>query len=57
MRNGTTSSETEIIANIRTTTAAKGGFAMRMSNLSATGGGFVNGCRASPRTPPASRPA
>ncbi len=47
VRNGTTNSETEIIANIRTTTAAKGGFAMRMSNLSATGGGFVNGCRAS----------
>ncbi len=47
VRNGTTSSETEIIANIRTTTAAKGGYAMRMSNLSATGGGFINGCRAS----------
>jgi len=47
VRNGTTSSETEIIANIRTTTAAKGGFAMRMSNLSSTGGGFINGCRAS----------
>ncbi len=47
VRNGTTSSETEIIANIRTSTGAKGGFAMRMSNLSSTGGGFVNGCRAS----------
>ena len=47
VRNGTTSQETEIIANIRTTTAAKGGFAMRMSNLSSTGGGFINGCRAS----------
>lgn len=47
VRNGTTTSETEIIANIRTTTAAKGGFAMRMSNLSSTGGGFINGCRAS----------
>ncbi len=47
VRNGTTSKETEIISNIKTTTAAKGGFAMRMSNLSATGGGFVNGCRAS----------
>lgn len=47
VRNGTTTKETEIIANIRTTTAAKGGFAMRMSNLSSTGGGFVNGCRAS----------
>ncbi len=47
VRNGTTSNETEIIANIKTTTAGKGGFAMRMSNLSTTGGGFVNGCRAS----------
>ena len=47
VRNGTTTSETEIIANIATTRAAKGGFAMRMSNLSTTGGGFINGCRAS----------
>ncbi len=47
VRNGTTSSETEIIADIRTSAGAKGGFAMRMSNLSSTGGGFVNGCRAS----------
>ncbi len=47
VRNGTTSGETEIIADIRTSTGAKGGFAMRMSNLSSTGGGFVNGCRAS----------
>lgn len=50
VRNGTTSKETEIIANIGTTTAAKGGFAMRMSNLSSTGGGFINGCRASAAT-------
>ena len=47
VRNGTTTSETEIIANIATTTADKGGYAMRMSNLSSTGGGFINGCRAS----------
>jgi hypothetical protein len=46
-RNGTTSKETEIIANIKTTSQAKGGFAMRMSNLSSTGGGFGNGCLAS----------
>ncbi len=54
VRNGTTTSETEIIANLRTTTASKGGFAMRMSNLSSTGGGFVNGCRAS--VAPTSKP-
>ncbi|MDP2709724.1 MAG: hypothetical protein Q8O56_00775 [Solirubrobacteraceae bacterium] len=47
MRNGTTSAETQIISNIRTTARPTGGYSMRMSNLSSTGGGFINGCRAS----------
>lgn len=53
-RNGTTAKETEIIGDINTTARDKGGFVMRMSNLSKTGGGFVNGCRAS--AAPTSKP-
>ncbi|MGI8633011.1 MAG: hypothetical protein ACR2NA_10775 [Solirubrobacterales bacterium] len=45
-RNGTTTKETEIIANEAGTTANKGGYGTRQSNLSATGGGAIYGCRA-----------
>jgi len=45
VRNGTTLSETEIISNIRSTTALKGGYSTRQSNLSASGGGAIYGCR------------
>jgi hypothetical protein len=44
-RNGTTSRETEIVGNIRSTTALKGGYVTRQSNLSPNGGGAVYGCR------------
>jgi hypothetical protein len=44
-RNGTTSVETEIVGNIRSTTALKGGYVTRQSNLSPDGGGAVYGCR------------
>lgn len=44
-RNGTTSVETEIIGNIRSTSALKGGYVTRQSNLSPDGGGAVYGCR------------
>lgn len=47
VRNGTTTAETQIISNLATTTRPTGGYSMRMSNLSSTGGGFINGCRAS----------
>ncbi len=45
VRNGTTSFETEIVSNIRSTTATKGGYATRQSNLSDSGGGAIYGCR------------
>ncbi len=45
VRNGTTVKETEIISNIRSTTALKGGYSTRQSNLSASGGGAIYGCR------------
>ncbi len=45
VRNGTTTQETEIISNIRSTTALKGGYSTRQSNLSASGGGAIYGCR------------
>lgn len=54
VRNGTTTAETQIIANIATSTRPTGGYSMRMSNLSSTGGGFINGCRAS--AAPTSKP-
>ena len=44
-RNGTTVSETEIISNIASTNALKGGYSTRQSNLSASGGGAIYGCR------------
>ncbi len=45
VRNGTTLSETEIISNIGSTTAQKGGYSTRQSNLSSSGGGAIYGCR------------
>lgn len=44
-RNGTTVSETEIISNVASTNALKGGYSTRQSNLSASGGGAIYGCR------------
>ena len=44
-RNGTTRAETEIVGNIRSTSALKGGYVTRQSNLSPDGGGAVYGCR------------
>ena len=43
-RNGTTS-ETEIISNVASTNALKGGYSTRQSNLSSSGGGAIYGCR------------
>jgi hypothetical protein len=45
VRNGTTVRETEIVSNVGSTTAPKGGYATRQSNLSSSGGGAVYGCR------------
>ena len=45
VRNGTTTRETEIVSNIAATTALKGGYSTRQSNLSASGGGAIYGCR------------
>jgi len=42
---GSASRETEIIANVNATNAAKGGYSTRQSNLSSTGGGAIYGCR------------
>ena len=44
-RNGTTVNETEIVSNIKSTTALKGGYSTRQSNLSDSGGGAIYGCR------------
>ncbi len=44
-RNGTTVNETEIVSNIKSTSALKGGYATRQSNLSDSGGGAIYGCR------------
>lgn len=44
-RNGTTSRETEIVGNLQSSTGLKGGYVTRQSNLSASGGGAVYGCR------------
>ncbi len=44
-RNGTTINETEIVSNIKSTSALKGGYATRQSNLSDSGGGAIYGCR------------
>jgi hypothetical protein len=45
VRNGTTTSETEIVSNINSTNALKGGYSTRQSNLSGSGGGAIYGCR------------
>ena len=45
-RNGTASRETEIVSRTNETGGAKGGYATRQSNLSASGGGAIYGCRA-----------
>jgi len=44
-RNGTTTSETQIVSNVRSATGLKGGYSTRQSNLSASGGGAIYGCR------------
>lgn len=44
-RNGTATRETQVIANINSTTALTGGYSTRQSNLSLSGGGAVYGCR------------
>lgn len=44
-RNGTTTRETEIVSNIKSSTSQKGGYATRQSNLSTSGGGAIYGCR------------
>jgi hypothetical protein len=44
--NGTAKRETQIVANVKATSARTGGYSTRQSNLSNTGGGAVYGCRA-----------
>jgi hypothetical protein len=44
-RNGTTTVETEVISNIKSSNALKGGYSTRQSNLSDSGGGAIYGCR------------
>ncbi len=59
-RNGATTVETEIISNIKSSTALKGGYSTRQSNLSDSGGGAIYGCRSqdggSKATPTAQNP-
>jgi len=45
LRNGTAAKETQIIGNLRSTTATTGGYVTRQSNLSTDGGGAIYGCR------------
>jgi hypothetical protein len=45
VRNGTSTRETQIIANVASTTGTTGGYSTRQSNRSSTGGGAVYGCR------------
>lgn len=45
VRNGTATQETQIISKAPSSTGLTGGYATRQSNLSATGGGAVYGCR------------
>ncbi len=47
VRNGTATSETQIVGNIAGSSAATGGYTTRQSNLSSTGGGAIYGCRSS----------
>ncbi len=55
VRNGTPSSETEIIARVAAGSGAKGGYSTRQSNLSSTGGGAIYGCRSGAGGTPANR--
>ena len=56
VRNGTATKETEIVSRNGAATGIKGGYATRQSNLSASGGGAIYGCRSgvgsSSSTPP-----
>lgn len=56
-RNGTTTIETQIIANVDASTGSTGGFSTRQSNKSGTGGGAMYGCRSTgaPNTEPCVR--
>jgi len=45
VRNGTTTSETQVISNIGSAPGPTGGYSTRQSNLSNSGGGAVYGCR------------
>ena len=45
VRNGTSTRETQVISNIAASNGAIGGYSTRQSNLSASGGGAVYGCR------------
>jgi len=45
VRNGTTTSETQVISNIGSAAGPTGGYSTRQSNLSGSGGGAVYGCR------------
>ncbi|MGE4426986.1 MAG: hypothetical protein AB7G37_11090 [Solirubrobacteraceae bacterium] len=49
VRNGTITKETEIISNAGAIPGKKGGYSTRQSNLSATGGGAIYGCRSTAR--------
>ncbi len=58
-RNGTANRETQVIANVRSSESATGGYATRQSNLSNSGGGAIYGCRStagSSRTAPERNP-
>jgi hypothetical protein len=44
-RNGTTVRETEVVSNVPSNSGLKGGYSTRQSNLSASGGGAIYGCR------------
>jgi len=49
-RNGTANRETQVIANVRSSGSATGGYATRQSNLSSSGGGAIYGCRSTAGT-------
>jgi hypothetical protein len=50
LRNGTATSETQIISNVNANGGRTGGYSTRQSNLSASGGGAVYGCRSAAGT-------
>jgi hypothetical protein len=60
VRNGTATRETQIISNVASSSGTTGGYSTRQSNLSASGGGAVYGCRSgaggSAATPTAQNP-